>query len=993
MVFGVAWNAYSSERHGNIMILAVGLLAVGVIDFAHALSFKGMPDFVTAADPEKAINFWLAARFTFAVVLAAVALRPWTPLARPSTRYLALAAALVFSALVLWIGLLHQDALPRTFIPGQGLTAAKLAAEYGIVAILLVPAFVFLRQAGRQTAYDAPSLFAAAAISMLSELCFTLYSDVTDIFNLLGHVYKVIAYAMIYRAVFVGSVREPFERVVQAEGRMRAASFYVRSLIESSIDPLFMIGPDGRITDVNQAAEQATGLARSKLVGTDFSGYFSEPDRARAGYRTVLASGMVRDYPLTVRDGAGRSIEVLFNATAYRNEAGLVEGVLAAARDVTEIRCAQRALERQHALLGKITETSPIGITVWDLDGHITFANAEAERLLARARDVIMRLTYNAPDWDITDFAGQPLADEELPFHKVKASGKSVYNMEIALSGQQGRRTLLSVNASPLVDADGKLEGVVATLDDVTQRKAAEEMLQVSEARLKIAMAGARMGAWSWDVARDVLVYSDEFSQLMGLPQGVSHPDFDAAMAAIHPADRERVSTILRQAVIKEKGEWVDFRVIAPDGGLRWLTSHAAVTRDASGRALKISGLGMDITERKQSEIALKRVNRALRTLSAANERLIHSRDEAELLHSVCRVIVEVGGYCMAWVGNALHDAGKSVQCIAQYGDDSGYIEAAGIVWADTPHGQGPTGSAIRTGKTQVNQNYHANPHMAPWREQGLLRGYQSNIAFPLRDSAGVHGVLTIYAREPDAFDEGEVQLLQELADDLAFGIVTLRTRAEHERMMQDRQHYELRLRDSLVESIQAIATTLELRDPYTAGHQRRVAELARAIGHDMGLSDMQLEGLHLAASIHDVGKIRIPSEILNRPGRLNPIEMELIRCHAQAGYDILKDIRFPWPIARIVLEHHERVDGSGYPNRLRGGEILLESKIVTVADVVEAMTTHRPYRPGLGLDAALEHVAQYRGTWYQEEVVDTCLKLFREGRYSFEAHPRKAGA
>lgn len=995
MVFGVAWNAYSRERPGNIMLLAIGLLATGIIDFAHTLSFKGMPDFISPSDPEKAINFWLAARFTFAAMLATVSLRPWAPLRRPATRHVALGAALALTALVIWFGLLHQHDMPRTFIAGHGLTSFKIGAEYLIIALLLVPAVIFFRATRRQPQYDAPSLFAAAAISILSELCFTLYSDVTDIFNLLGHVYKLIAFGMIYRAVFIGSVREPFERVVEAEGRMRAASFYVRSLIEAGVDPLFMISPEGRITDVNRAAEEVTGRGRERLVGADFGACFTEPEQARACFQAMLSSGLVRDRVLTIRAAGGGCTEVLFNATAYRNAAGRVEGIVAAARDFTEIRRAQQTLVRQHALLSKITETGPLGITVWDLSGHLTFANGEAEKLLARPHDQIAALSFNSPDWDITDFAGVPLADADLPFNRVKASGQPVYNLQMAVAAPSGTRTLLSVSAAPLLDAAGKIEGVVAMLDDVTQRRAADARLRASEARLKIAMAAARMGAWSWDLEHDSLLYSNEFSSLMGLPHGVSHASFKAVLEAVHPDDRERVGATLRRAGTAAAGDdsggWVDFRTVWPDASVHWLSTHGSVERDGAGKAVKISGLGMDITERKNGELALKRVNRALRSLSAANDRLIHEQDEAGLLNAVCRVIVDVGGYRMAWVGKALRDADKNVRCLAQYGGASDFIERARIVWSDCEHGHGTTGNAIRTGVTQVNQNYALNDQVAAWREEALKRGYQSSIAFPLRDAGGVHAALTIYAAEADAFDADEVKLLQELADDLAFGIVTLRTVAERDRMAQEQQHHEARLHDSLIESIQALATTLELRDPYTAGHQRRVAALAKAIGQEMGLSEVRLQGMHLAASTHDIGKIHIPSEILNKPGRLSQIEMEMIRTHATVGYDILKDISFPWPIARIVHEHHEHLDGSGYPNHLTGEQILLESKIVTVADVVEAMTSHRPYRPGLGIDAALQHITECSGAWYQPEVVDACLKLFREGRYSFEAATRKA--
>ena len=174
------------------------------------------------------------------------------------------------------------------------------------------------------------------------------------------------------------------------------------------------------------------------------------------------------------------------------------------------------------------------------------------------------------------------------------------------------------------------------------------------------------------------------------------------------------------------------------------------------------------------------------------------------------------------------------------------------------------------------------------------------------------------------------------------------------------------------------------MRDPYTAGHQRRVGELAAAIAQELGLSDDKIHGLRLAASIHDLGKIKVPAEILAKPGKLTNIELMLIKAHAQAGYDILKDIAFPWPIATIVWQHHERLDGSGYPLGLKDDQILFESRIMAVADVVEAMASHRPYRPSLGMEATLAEIERGRGSAYDPAVVDACLKVIREGRFAF---------
>jgi PAS domain S-box-containing protein/putative nucleotidyltransferase with HDIG domain len=193
------------------------------------------------------------------------------------------------------------------------------------------------------------------------------------------------------------------------------------------------------------------------------------------------------------------------------------------------------------------------------------------------------------------------------------------------------------------------------------------------------------------------------------------------------------------------------------------------------------------------------------------------------------------------------------------------------------------------------------------------------------------------------------------------------------------------KLRQALGSIINVVGATVELKDPYTAGHQKRVADLARSIATEMVLSKDQIEGIRIAGTIHDIGKISVPAEILSKPGRLNENEFCLIKNHAQVGYEILKDIEFQWPIAQIVYQHHEKMDGSGYPQGLKGEDIILEARILAVADVVEAMASHRPYRPALGIDKALEEISQKKGILYDPDVVDVCIKLFSENKFKFE--------
>ncbi len=184
---------------------------------------------------------------------------------------------------------------------------------------------------------------------------------------------------------------------------------------------------------------------------------------------------------------------------------------------------------------------------------------------------------------------------------------------------------------------------------------------------------------------------------------------------------------------------------------------------------------------------------------------------------------------------------------------------------------------------------------------------------------------------------------------------------------------------------IQVITLTMEMRDPYTDGHQHRVASLSRAIAQEMGFSKKKIEGIHLTGMIHDLGKIHIPAEILCKTTRLSDIEFSLIKEHPQIGYVVLKDIDFPWPIAQIVLQHHERINGSGYPLGIKDQEIITGAKILMVADVVEAIASHRPYRPSLGIEAALKEILRNKGILYDPEVVDVCFKLFREKGFKFE--------
>jgi PAS domain S-box-containing protein/putative nucleotidyltransferase with HDIG domain len=278
------------------------------------------------------------------------------------------------------------------------------------------------------------------------------------------------------------------------------------------------------------------------------------------------------------------------------------------------------------------------------------------------------------------------------------------------------------------------------------------------------------------------------------------------------------------------------------------------------------------------------------------------------------------------------------------------------------------------------------------WRQEDALRQPLRDIFRTVVSQEGDEPEIALWARNGKKFSIEETNMpvtdghRESSGHVLVFRDISARKNAEKEL----KESWE-KLHQALEGTIQAMALTIEIRDPYTAGHQRRVSKLSCAIAQDLGMSEFQVEGLRVAGDIHDIGKIYVPAEILSKPGQITAIEYGIIKTHPQVGYDILKTIKFPWPVAQIVLQHHERLDGSGYPLGLVGDLILKEARILTVADIVEAMSSHRPYRPAQGIDKALAEVMENKGRFYDSDAVDACVRLFRENRFHFTEEPARA--
>jgi len=367
---------------------------------------------------------------------------------------------------------------------------------------------------------------------------------------------------------------------------------------------------------------------------------------------------------------------------------------------------------------------------------------------------------------------------------------------------------------------------------------------------------------------------------------------------------------------------------LGADGTERFISISGDPVFDASGAFAGYRGVGSDITERKRADRALVDSEQRFRGLVEQSLVGIFMIDRERVLYTNPRA-EEILGY--------------------ETGELAGASLIALIASADRPAAEREVRSLL-SGEASI-----AKLEFGARRKDG---------------SAVMIGAQGVRARVDDR--PAIVGVMQD---------ITEKKRAEEEI-----KRYVAQLETAFMSTVKVATSLSEMRDPYTAGHERRVAGIAAAIGAELGWDARRQEGLRVAGYLHDVGKITIPAEILSKPGRLGAIEVKLIQGHAQASHEVLKDVEFPWPVAEVALQHHERMDGSGYPRGLKGEAILPEARVLAVADVVEAMSAHRPYRPGLGIEAALAEIERGRDSVYDTAVADACLKLFREKAYALPA-------
>lgn len=553
-----------------------------------------------------------------------------------------------------------------------------------------------------------------------------------------------------------------------AENAIMAAAIgkYNRNIIETSLDPLIVVDLKKKITDVNATMETATGYPRTKLIGSNFAEFFTEPKEALAGFREALSKGRIRDYVLSIKHKSGRAMHVAYNATAYKDDTGAVKGVIIATRNITKRLKAEEAIKH----LASFPRLNMMPILEFNMQGEIVYANPTA-RSLGKKLNITNDALWLPQDWR----------------EKAQTAKKTHHPIQ---------RTVINLGQMVFLEQlhyVSEFDVLRAYLTDVTKLSETEDALRLNETQLRqiIDLMPQLIYVRDWD--EKLLMSNKAFEDFYGYAEGVP---------------------------VCELGALIE-----------------------DDRKIMLEGDTVTLSET---------------VYDAAGER---------------------------------HDMGS----------------------------------------TKVPYSY-----------------------------TGAEGQQT-YAVLGVSQDLTEV--------------------VRYERTKQETLE---KLKATLNGTVNTVLAISNMRDPYTSGHEARVASLAVAISSELGRSNEEAEELRIICVLHDIGKIYVPAEILSKPGSLTKIEFDMIKEHSRIGFEIIKEALLPPHISETILQHHERLDGSGYPNGIKGDAISLDARILGVADVVEAMTSHRPYRAALGIDKALAEIEGNKGKLYDPDIVKICLSLFRVKKFEF---------
>jgi PAS domain S-box-containing protein len=619
------------------------------------------------------------------------------------------------------------------------------------------------------------------------------------------------------------------------------------------------------------------------------------------------------------------------------------------------------------------------------VSGNLIDVNPAAEALSGYSRKELIGLSltdmHPEGEWD-------RLKDEFLKT-ELRPSSHAGFHIQ----RKDGRCVPVMISSSKSVELDGRPLAICVYFD-LTVREDAEKHLVQMEARYRGLLEAAPDGIVVVNQGGEIVLLNAQAEKQFGyrrdelLGQKVTNI-IPAGFAERLIADGTRTAAEALAQQIGTGIELIGRRNYGSEFPIEIMLSPLE-----SVEGILVTAAIRDITAIKEREHRLTAQNWALSAYAGAALALAPATSPEKLLKAICEAITRQSIYVLAFVGIAEDGPKKKIRVAAEAGSAVNYMHGMPLSWSEhEPEGRGPTGLCIRNNQLQIIADTETSDVFVPWRERAARFGIRSSVYIPLRVEGGWQGELAIYAALPNAFEAPAIEVFQHLAEQIVHGVHALNQGLALDAGQIVLAKTQERLTEALSAMVMPMVAAMEMRDPYTAGHENRVAEIAVAIGKELGWTEERLHGLRVAAQVHDIGKISIPAEILTKPNRLSAGEWALIHEHPETGYTILKDIPFPWPIAEIVREHHERLDGSGYPLGLKGDAILPEAKVMAVADMVEAMASHRPYRPAIELNVVLQQIEKEAGSLLDAEVVRACTTLFRQKRLVLQSENRRSSS
>ncbi|HOU52121.1 MAG: PAS domain S-box protein [Smithella sp.] len=710
---------------------------------------------------------------------------------------------------------------------------------------------------------------------------------------------------------------------------LRRSEEKYRTILENIEDGYYEVDLAGNLTFFNDSLCKILGYSRSELMGMN-NRQFTDKENAKflfQAFNKVYRTGQSTkefNWQIIRKDGTKRYIEA--SVSLLKDASDKTVGFRGIVGDITERKHQEDVIRESEEKYRLLADHMKDQVWLMDLDLNIAYISPSVERALGYSLDELRKLPLDKLLTHSSFHAATKFFSIEMPIALAAPVDYVLKrSLDLEFRCKDGHKIWGECVFSFIRDDHGKPVSLLGESRDITERKKMEEELFKSEARYRTILEDIQEGYFEADLKGNLTFFNDTLVRVSGYTRdelrGMNNRHYT------DPEDLKKIKQVYRQVYMTglPNKEFV-WPIRRKDGTIRYIEGSISLLKDTSGEAIGFRGIAHDITERKKAEAALLASEERYRSLFDRSLDIV---------------------YVIDFKGNFIDANDAAFKRFGYTREELPSLNVASLM------------------------NEDQLPFVFKAIQEIIDTGYQKDlIELKLHHKDGS----TIYVETKGSLitSEGKPVAIQSIARD-----ITERKQAEA-RLQQTLES----LKKAVGTTIQVLVSALEAKDPYTAGHQSQVARLACVIAAEMGLDQDTIEGIRLAGVIHDIGKLAVPAEILTKPTRLTELEFSLIQQHPESGYEMLKHVESPWPIAQIVYQHHERIDGTGYPRNLKGNEILLEARIMAVADVVDAMASHRPYRASLGTEAALAEIEKHKGTLYDGNVVDTCLKLFREKGY-----------